>query len=117
MEVINRNNSNNPEPSAWTRHIYLGIVLIAVGAIWMMYNFDLIPYRFFDIIFSWEMLLMVLGGYLLSVRKWVGGCILLVIGGFFFATNLLGIHIPFNKVVLPLLFIAGGVAVLFSRKN
>lgn len=117
MEVINKQDRNNASPQQpRAQHIYLGIALIAVGAIWMLYNFDVIGYRFFDIFFSWEMLLLVIGGYLLSLKKWAAGGILVAVGAFFMATNLLGIHIPFDKVVLPLLCIVAGLAVILTRK-
>ena len=118
MEVIDKTNEKavSPEKMDWTRHIYLGVALIAVGAVWMLYNFDIIGYKFFDIFFSWEMLLIVIGGYLLAMRKWVPGGIVAVVGFFFLLTNLLGVYIPFRKVVWPSLFIIAGLAVLLTRK-
>ena len=120
MEIINKQDQTGQKvPSAqkpWAHHLYLGIALIGVGLIWMLYNFDVIGYKFFDVFFSWQMLLVVIGGYFLSMKKWALGAIVTLTGAFFVATDLLGVHIPFDKVVLPLICIIAGLAVLLTRK-
>jgi hypothetical protein len=115
MEIIDKTNGSGNKPVDWGRHIYLGIALIVVGAVWMLYNFDLVDYRFFDVFFSWEMLVIVIGGYLLSLRRWVWGGVVTAVGVFFLLTNLLDIHIPFDKVVWPSIFILAGIGVLLTR--
>ena len=115
MEVINKQPQDVQKQKA--HRIYLGSALVGVGIIWMLYNFDVIGYRFFDVFFSWQMLLVVIGGYLLAVKKWGVGAITALAGAFFVATDLLGVHIPFNKVVLPGLCIMAGLAVLLARYN
>ncbi len=115
MEIIDKTNQKTGQSVDWSRHLYLGIALIAVGTVWMLYNFDVVGHRFFDIFFSWEMLLIVIGGYLLSLRRWVWGGLVTAVGVLFLLTNLLGIHIPFDKVVWPAIFILAGIAVLLTK--
>lgn len=118
MEVID-NNPNQPQQTVkpLAHRLYLGLALIAVGAIWMLYNFNVIGYKFFDIFFSWEMLLLVIGGYLLTMKKWAVGGIVALVGAFFMLANVLDIYIPFDKVVLPLLCIVAGLAIILTRRN
>jgi len=117
MEIINKQEKTSTPAVGRTlaQNLYLGIALIVVGLIWILYNFDVIGYKFFDAFFSWQMLLMVIGGYLLTLKKWAAGIITMGVGLFFVATDLLNVYIPFNKVVLPVVCIAAGLAVIFSR--
>ncbi len=121
MEVIN-NNTNTPAPSRNTgvvspRNIFLGGILILVGVVWLLKNFDVISYRVYDVFFSWEMLLTVIGLYLLTLRRWIAGGILTAVGVGFLMTNVFGVDIPFQKLVFPLVFVAAGLGVLFSRSH
>lgn len=121
MEVINSNSNQTDRSQSpakpWAHHLYLGLALIAVGGVWLLYNFDVIGYKFFDIFFSWEMLLLVIGGYLLTMKKWAVGGIVALVGAFFMLANVLDIYIPFDKVVLPLLCIVAGLAIILTRRN
>ncbi len=120
MEIIRQTPPPLPEPpyrkDASIRRSYLGIVLILAGVVWLLYNFDRLEYRIFDMFFSWQTLMIVLGGYLLAIRKWIGGGIVLALGVVFLLTDFFGIHIPIGKVVLPVLVIAAGISVLLTRR-
>jgi hypothetical protein len=116
MEIVDKTNEKTACGAAErTRYIYLGATLIAVGAVWMLYNFDLIAYRVFDIFFSWQTLLIVIGGYLLSLRRWVAGGVVAAVGAVFLLTDVLRVYIPLDKVVWPSIFIVAGLAVLLTR--
>ena len=117
MKIINNPRKSNPEPSVIRQRIYLGAVLIAVGVVWILYNFDVIGHRFFDLFFSWQMLLAAVGGYFLALRKWAAGGILMFIGAFFVIASLLDICIPFEKIALLVIFIAAGLVLLLSWKK
>lgn len=117
MEIMNHSDRSDRPAVLRANHLYLGLVLIAVGAVWLLYNFDLVGYRFFDHFFSWETLLIVIGGYLLAQKRWVGGAIVAGVGAFFLLTDLLHLCIPFDKVILPALCILGGLAVILTKKR
>ncbi len=118
MEIIDKTNRNGNGPaSPRPRHLYPGIALIAVGAVWMLYNFEVVGHRFFDLFFSWQTLLVVIGGYLLSLGRWAWGGGVAAIGVFFLSIDLLGLHIPPDKVIWPSIFIVAGLAVLFPRMH
>ncbi len=117
MEITNPSDRPQGAFRPQPRHLYLGLALMAVGAVWMLYNFDVIGYRFFDVFFSWEMLLIVLGGYLLTLKRWTVGGIVAAVGAFFLLTDLLHLHIPFDKVILPALCILIGLAVILTPRR
>ncbi len=116
MEIINHNPSFSRScDSQRGRNIYLGVVLAAAGLVWLLYNVDALSYRFFDTVFSWQMLMVVLGGYLLTVRSWIAGGIVTSLGVASCLTDFLGIDIPVSKIVLPVLLIVLGVGLLLRK--
>ena len=80
MEVINDSRlPEQPHRKGETNiagNIYLGIILVAIGVIWLFYNTGWIGYGLFNALFSWQMLLVAAGGYLLAVRRWSAGVII-----------------------------------------
>ena len=118
MEIINENKmpENNPRKekkadSSLTGNIYLGVILICVGALWLFKNLGWIGYGVWDFFISWQMLLVVIGGYLLAVRKWVAGA---VIGGI----GILGLFMDFLTMRIsmgPLVVIAIGLAIVITK--
>lgn len=112
MEIINGNN----RPAADCRRQYLGCVFIAAGLLWLLNNLDILGEKAFSMIFSWQTLLVLIGGYLLAVKARVAGWILIGIGAFFMVTQWLHIDLPVNKIVLPILIIVLGVTFLVRRK-
>lgn len=122
MEIINDNkapqggsqNNDNRNNTPHNGLIYFGSVLILIGLLWLMRNFDIIGRGVFDIIFSWSMLMVVIGGYLISIRKMTAGLIIGGIGFLLVLADILNIHISFSLVVMPLCIIAIGCAVLLS---
>jgi hypothetical protein len=118
MEITNPSNNPAPRPvKPWVHRIYLGSVLIAIGAVLALYNFKLLKYWEFNLIFSWPVLLMVIGGYLLAIRKWAAGSLALLIGALFVTADVLCIDIPFDKVAIPALCIFAGLALMLTRKQ
>lgn len=119
MEVINDSRlPEQPHRKGETNiagNIYLGIILVAIGVIWLFYNTGWIGYGLFSALFSWQMFLVATGGYLLAVRRWAAGLIVGGLGVCFVLLNVLDIDLSFKKVVLPILVMAAGVALIASR--
>ncbi len=115
MEITNPNGSNGGLRRDRGHALFIGIFFLVAGALWLLYGLDLLPECAFDALFSWQMLLMVIGGYLLCQRNWVGGGIVASVGLLFFVTDILDVHISFGRVVLPIIFIVVGVAILCER--
>lgn len=108
--------NNNRQPScklrAGDKNIFLGVLLLVVGTIWLLSNLNVIPDRILDIVLSWQMLFIVIGCYLMSARNWISGAIITFIGAFFLMINLLGVYVSFGKVIIPTLLIAIGASII-----
>ena len=49
------------------RNLFIGIILILAGILWLLNNFGLLSDSAFELIFSWHMLVVLIGTYLLGV--------------------------------------------------
>ncbi|MBB3188250.1 LiaF transmembrane domain-containing protein [Microbacter margulisiae] len=108
MEKLHERHHHNNGPA-------FAIVLIIVGALFLGFNVGIIPDRFHPVLISWEMLLIVLGTVSLLRRHFVGGVVLLLIGGFFILPKLLAISGNFVQMYWPVLLIFLGIVLLLSR--
>lgn len=111
MELINENRPQRDEREGVirSRNLFIGATLIVVGVLWLLNNFHLLDNRVFDVIFSWQMLLVVIGGYLLSLRRWLAGGLV--------TADLLHVYMPLNRIAFPAILIAVGIAVVASRRG
>lgn len=93
----------------------LGIVLVLFGIAMIARSLDLFPYELEDTLFSWPMLLVVLGVIMVFTGgKNATGWILLFIGGFFMLPRITEISYSFHEIFWPVLFIAVGVLILIK---
>lgn len=122
MEIINGGKMPENKPAASKNTdtavlggIYLGAVLVFMGLLWLAYNMDWIGYGVFDAIFSWRMLLVVIGGYLLAVRQWTSGIVVGATGLLFVLFDIMNINVSFSKVVLPVIIVLAGTIIIVSR--
>lgn len=122
MEILHEDRSPSEGPAARRADlpagkIYLGAVLALAGVVWLASNLHWIGFGTFRAIFSWRMLLVVIGGYLLALRQWSAGAIIGCVGIFFVVTDWLGVVFPFGKIVLPIAVIAVGIALMLSQSR
>lgn len=98
-------------------HLVLGVILILVGiaVITDLMNFG--SWNFRHIVFSWQMLLIVLGVVFISSRdSKQTGYILLAIGGFFIIPRVFHIsNFDWNSLFWPVMLIFLGLMVIFHR--
>lgn len=104
-----------PEGTGKGGYVFLGVALILVGLLWLLNNFGFIGPRLFDVVFSWQMLMVVIGGYLLSVKRYPAGAIVGGLGLLFLIVHAFDVHIDFIKVILPSIMIAVGISLLITR--
>lgn len=124
MEILSKDKGEEQTPNqpaqqksnnAARTSVFVGVLLIILGGLWMMTNLDVLPARVFDVVFSWQMLIIVLGLYLIVVRNyWIGGS-LMAVGTLFLLTDYFHIHIPVVEVFLPAVVIAMGVGLILSK--
>ena len=114
MEVVNKK-KRRATGFDGGRNGFIGSVLVVAGVVWLLGNTGVVGPAFFDAVFSWQMLMIVIGGYLLCTRNYVAGGVVAGMGVLFLAADVLDIHISFHRVILPVLLIVAGLAVLLRR--
>ena len=91
----------------------VGIVLILIGIMFVGRTLDIIPIRFAHHIFSWQMILIVLGVIFITTRDNKStGWILLIIGLVFLLPDV--VHVPYavRRLFWPALLILFGVLII-----
>lgn len=93
----------------------VGIIIVAFGLMIMLRNMGVISPFNWHVIFSWPMLLVVLGIVNLGERKYSWGMLLLAVGGIFLADRYY--DLPYNLFSLfwPVVIIIAGLSIIFSR--
>jgi hypothetical protein len=98
-------------------NIYLGAVLALVGLFWLGWNYNVITGLAADIVFSVWMVLIVIGGYLLVLRKTIAGLIVTLIGMVMLLTDTFDCYISFHRMLLPIALILVGVLIVFAQRK
>jgi predicted membrane protein len=100
-------------PKAFKKYAF-GIVIILAGLVLLAYNFGYVTSGWKNIIFSWQMLLIVIGVVsLLSRENWVPGIILVSVGAFFLLPKLFFLPDNFVHNFWPLVLIGAGFLIIF----
>lgn len=95
--------------------LILAVFLIGAGILMLAHNFDLLPGNLHHAIFSWPMLLVVLG--ILQMVKHPNktfGLVLISIGGFFLIPRIFPVSINFSQLFWPAIFVGIGILILFK---
>jgi predicted membrane protein len=93
----------------------LGIILVLIGIGLIARSLDVFPAEFADDLFSWPMILVVLGIIFLSSKSNnTTGWILLIIGAIFLLPRITDLPYSFREVFWPVVFIGIGLLILFK---
>lgn len=92
-------------------------VFIIVGLLFLGRNFGIIDYDLFDILVSWQMLLVVIGIVNLIKQHFFGGMITIAIGVYFLLPEIAGITGEWVRMSWPVLLILVGIMILFKPKR
>ena len=98
------------------RNLYIGIVLIIMGVVWLLRNFGVLDNSIFYTIFSWQMAIVAIGGYLLVLKRWILGAVLVFAGVLLLTQNIFNFDLQFTKVIIPAIIIASGAAIAFQKR-
>ncbi len=99
-------------------HLILGVILMFLGLFLIAEMADIVPWRVKDFIFTWQVLLIILGLVFMSNKENKGtGIILVAIGSFFLLPRI--IHTPhyWHALFWPVLLIFLGFAVILSARR
>jgi len=97
--------------------VAFGILVLAAGVALLLRNLGVMDRSVSRIIFSWEMLVIVIGFIDTFGHSKVWGVLLMLVGGSFLIARIYGMPLSFWQVALPTLVILVGVALLFSSGN
>ena len=106
----------------YSKSIVLGGLIVLAGVLFLLFNLGVLPAEWRSIIISWQMLLIVLGIVGICYRSYIGGIVLIAVGGIFMLPELsyvLGFtYSPalVNEIVWPSVIILAGLIIIFSKK-
>jgi predicted membrane protein len=110
-----------PDRPVWDRRRHVnsrrgwGVVLILLGLVLFANVFNLLPYGVWDVIFSWEMLLIVIGVLsLINNRSVVPGLILIAIGLYFMGVHHWELPYYLKKAFWPAILLIFGLYLIIS---
>ncbi|MDD3079734.1 MAG: DUF5668 domain-containing protein [Paludibacter sp.] len=117
------NEIKNSYRRGYSKGLGFGLFLMAVGLLFLGFNFGVLPQQLRHVIFSWPMLLVFFGIVNLFKRHLFSGATLTVIGAFFLFPRIIaaypeyfpGLNGGFTQVYWPLLLIAAGVILILSK--
>ncbi|MCE1197349.1 MAG: cell wall-active antibiotics response protein [Marinilabiliales bacterium] len=124
MNIVNE--PNDPNNNLFTRgrrhhhgdsRVLLGLIFVAIGALLIFENLDLIPYDLSHILISWPMLLIVIGVYNLTRKAGSAGIILIGIGTYFMLPRIFDLPDHFFRNFWPLILIIVGLAFIFQWRR
>jgi len=96
-----------------TGRAILGIVLILIGIAFVGKTFDIFPHNITHYIFSWQMILIVLGIiFITSDHNRTTGWILLAVGLVFLIPDIIDVSYPVRRIFWPSLLILIGVLII-----
>ncbi len=98
------------------RNLGFGLLIILVGLAILLHQLNFLSSEADDIIFSWQMLLIVIGVYnLVFKQSRVAGYILIAVGGFFLLPELFILPDHFERNFWPFLLILLGLFIIFRH--
>lgn len=93
-----------------------GLIFILIGLFLFLRSLDLaMP----DWVFSWQLLLIVIGCILWTASKFKnwGGLIVMLVGTVFFAKDYLMLSYDLTRFIWPAIFVIVGLAILFGKRQ
>jgi predicted membrane protein len=99
------------------KSMVIGLLVLGLGAFWLMRNFNIISEVTWDYIFSWQMLLIAIGLINVAGDGHKGfGWILMAVGGFFLLSDIFDWPVSFRNIFWPALLIVIGLFLIFGSQ-
>lgn len=100
------------------KSLVFGLLVMGAGLAWLLHNFGLIGEGTWDVIWSWQMLLIAIG--IINVANHGSksfGWILIAVGGFFMISEYYDLPVTFQRAFWPALLIVIGLFLIFGTRS
>ena len=104
----------NENPRRGSKGAAFGLIMIIVGFVIIANQFNVIPFKMREILFTWQAILIVIGVVFVTTRDRYSGYILMGIGAFFLLPEIIDMPFQYRHMFWPLVFILGGVLIIFK---
>ena len=105
-------------PKTNNKRIVIGLVLIALAGLLFADNFNVLPWNWERYIFTWQMVLIVIGLISLAKNKSrTTGIVLISVGAFFLAAEFLNYPFGVRHLFWPAILAVIGVLLIVRQKN
>lgn len=127
MEIINDKESSGgaestttTKPTPESNHMrgfytFVGILMVVVGFVWLGSNYNFLSPQFIDTFFSWQMIIVGFGLWMLCSRQWLAGGVIMSLGVGLLVADFYHIYISFERLILPVALMASGVATIIIK--
>jgi predicted membrane protein len=99
------------------RRVLFGVVLIAIGGVWILEQLGIIPHVLRDVLISWQMLLIVIGIFSLFSGNETSGWILILIGTLFMIPDVIEVPWKLRRLAWPAMLVAIGVLLIIRHQR
>lgn len=97
-------------------HLILGIAFVVLGLAIVAEIIDVVPWRMRDVVFSWQMILIILGIIFITGHESRStGYILLAIGAFFIMPKMFDVPHYWRNLFWPAILVLFGLIIIFRR--
>lgn len=105
-------------PKTNNKRIVIGLVLIAIAGLLFADNFNILPWNWEHYVFTWQMVLIVIGLISLAKNKSrTTGIILISVGAFFLAAEFFNYPFGIRHLFWPAILAVIGVLLIVRQKN
>lgn len=101
----------------FNNRIPFGILMVTLGAVLLLRNLNMLPPEVPAYVFSWKMLLIIIGLYSLIVFRKMGGIIMVGVGAYFLIPEVVGMPAIDFHLFWPGIFILLGLGFIFGKKG
>ena len=115
---MERNNKHS-SMSLRVRKYLIGLTFIIAGVLLILGRTGILSGMYLHYIFSWQMLLIVIGliSFLSGTRSYFFSLLMILIGGFFMVTEIYDIPIETQRLFWPIILVIAGLLIIFKHKS
>jgi len=114
-KMENNENTTVQQYGLKRKSLVFGLLVVGLGIAWLSHNFGFMGDRTWDVIFSWQMLLIAIGIVNVANDSHKGvGWILIAVGGFFMVSEYYDLPVSLRHIFWPALLIIIGLVLIFG---